>query len=78
MSTPESTRDCQVIEVEPMPKARRDSVPQVKFVKGCPFCGKRHIHGAQPDGGDPGHLVAHCLDGIGTGRGYYLVVRKES
>lgn len=76
MHTPESTRDCPVIEVKPMPRARRDSVPQVKFVKPCPFCGKRHRHGAPEEGGDPGHRVNHCING--NNRDYFLVMKDES
>lgn len=37
----------------------------------CPYCRKRHTHGAQDLNRDLGHRVAHCSDGRGLG--YVLV-----
>ena len=35
---------------------------QVKLI-GCPFCGKKHLHGAgRSEGPDFGHRLAHCAD----------------
>jgi len=54
----------------------RDGIRDWKFVDGCPYCGKRHHHGAGPEGTDPGdylgHRVAHCIT-PGCLAGYILV-----
>ena len=76
-ATAVETRDgVPVIEVEPQPYDGR-GFPTVRFAKPCPWCGKRHIHGAEPDGGDPGDRVAHCANDGPPGRGYYLVMKRE-
>lgn len=47
------------------------------FVVRCPFCGRRHSHGAEPRGTDPREFVGsrepHCVNGFGHNGDYDLV-----
>lgn len=49
-------------------------------VARCPFCGKRHWHGAGPPDGDPreflGSRVSHC-SGDAYGGDIYILVEEE-
>ena len=47
----------------------------------CPFCGKRHRHGAGPPDGDPrkflGSRVPHCCGGDDQCDDVYVLVEEE-
>ena len=49
-------------------------------VARCPFCGKRHCHGAGPPDGDPreflGSRLSHCV-GDARGGDIYVLVEEE-
>ncbi len=60
-----------------VPVRRTEDGTQWVFINPCPFCGRKHLHGA-PDGSDGGHRVAHCPDPAGRlnnelNRSYILV-----
>jgi len=42
-------------------------------VIGCPWCGRRHVHGWPPGHDSVGHRVSHCGPGGASGGGYYVV-----
>ena len=50
-------------------------------VARCPFCAKRHFHGAGSANEHPpdlvGQRVAHCRTGPGRGREYFLIVSEN-
>lgn len=48
--------------------------PHLIFAQPCPYCGRRHLHGAASGGG---HRQAHCADLVVARRGYFLVVVPE-
>jgi excisionase family DNA binding protein len=44
------------------------------FLTPCPYCGRKHTHGA---GGGGGHRAAHCPDEIKQGRKYIKVPESK-
>ena len=51
-------------------------------VQKCPYCGKKHYHGAGGKRDNPltflGHRVAHCFGPNADNRGYILVEHNEN
>ena len=62
------TAECFLINSKPF---------RLWIVPRCPWCGKRHTHGAGRPQDNPqdflGHRIAHCSNNIALGRGYDLV-----
>jgi hypothetical protein len=59
--------DSQVPEIQ----VRREGMYLI-FVNHCPYCGRRHYHGAR---GGAGHRAAHCPGPArGMEKGYILIL----
>lgn len=52
---------------------RRKGDAWIWLLLSCPYCGRRHVHGAGIDGTVDGHRVAHCWKpSPRSDRGYFI------